>query len=222
MSHAAIVARSLGVPLVLEAPAEVLSESDGVTIVVDADRGRLVVAPEDGLLTAVRSRVTSTIGTDQPAGPVRTRDGVEVTVLANVASTVEARRALDGGAAGVGLLRTELAFLHSDHWPTQREHEASLAPVLEVLRGSPVTVRLLDFSNDKLPKFLARSSGTGPELLLGPTGGLDAQLRALVRVGADRGGACRRPLGMLNAWAKSGTGESAGPAPGATAKRSTT
>jgi phosphoenolpyruvate-protein kinase (PTS system EI component) len=109
---------------------------------------------------------------------------VEITVLANVASTVEARRALDGGAAGVGLLRTELAFLHVDHWPTQREHEASLAPVLEVLRGSPVTVRLLDFSNDKLPAFLAGSPTTGPDLLRGPTGGIDAQLRAVARVGA--------------------------------------
>jgi phosphoenolpyruvate-protein kinase (PTS system EI component) len=187
-SHSAIVARSLGVPLVSDSPAEVLSAPDGVTLVVDADRGRLVVAPEDGLLTEARSRVTSTVGTDQPGGPgvpVRTRDGVQVTVLANVASTVEARRALDGGAAGIGLLRTELAFLHADHWPTQREHEASLAPVLEVLRGRPVTVRLLDFSNDKLPAFLAGSPTSGPELLLGPTGGADAQLRALVRVGAD-------------------------------------
>jgi phosphoenolpyruvate-protein kinase (PTS system EI component) len=48
-----------------------------------------------------------------------------------------------------------------------------------------VTVRLLDFSNDKLPAFLAGAPTSGPELLLGPTGGADAQLRALVRVGAD-------------------------------------
>ena len=168
-SHAAIVARSLGVPLVSGVPPEALAVPDGVTVCVDGDEGALVVAPDEGLLSDVASRVTATAGDDGPltasaGAPVRTRDGVEITVLANVASTVEARRALDGGAAGVGLLRTELAFLHVDHWPTQREHEASLAPILEVLRGRPVTVRLLDFSNDKLPAFLAGAvtDGSGP------------------------------------------------------------
>jgi phosphoenolpyruvate-protein kinase (PTS system EI component) len=188
-SHAAIVARSLGVPLVSGAPAEVLAVPDGVTICVDGDAATLVVAPAEGQLAAVASRVTVTaeVGRRSPGAqvyPVSTGDGVEVTVLANVSSIVEARRAMDGGAAGVGLLRTELAFLHADHWPTQREHEASLAPVLEVLQGRPVTVRLLDFSNDKLPPFLAGSRTTGPDLLLGPNGGIEAQLRALVRAGA--------------------------------------
>ena len=188
-SHAAIVARSLGVPLVSGVPPEALAVPDGVTVCVDGDEASLVVAPGERLLSEMASRVTVTARDDgsltaSASGPVRTLDGVEITVLANVASTVEARRALDGGAAGVGLLRTELAFLHFDHWPTQREHEASLAPILEVLRGSPVTVRLLDFSNDKLPAFLAGAVTTGPDLLLGPTGGIDAQLRALVQVGA--------------------------------------
>jgi phosphoenolpyruvate-protein kinase (PTS system EI component) len=116
--------------------------------------------------------------------PARTRDGVDLTLLANVASAVEARRALDAGAAGVGLLRTELPFLDAADWPTRDEHIRRLAPVLEVLAGRPVTVRLLDFSNDKTPPFLAgRDPAASLANFLGDTAALTAQLSALASAG---------------------------------------
>jgi phosphoenolpyruvate-protein kinase (PTS system EI component) len=118
--------------------------------------------------------------------PARTLDGVEVALLANVASTVEARRALQAGAAGVGLLRTELAHLAATRWPSRAEHERSLRPVLDALAGRPVAVRLLDFTNDKKPPFLATYAGPPSlALLLADPDALDAQLSAVLSAGSS-------------------------------------
>ncbi|HET7243866.1 MAG TPA: putative PEP-binding protein, partial [Streptosporangiaceae bacterium] len=89
-------------------------------------------------------------------GPAATIDGQAITVLCNVASAAETKAGLARGAAGVGLLRTEIPFLDALAWPTLAEHRARLAPILGLLPGRTATVRLLDFSGDKIPPFLAR------------------------------------------------------------------
>ena len=114
--------------------------------------------------------------------PAETVDGTRVTLLANVASGVEARRAVEAGCDGVGLLRTELGFLDAHDWPLRAEHEAHLAPVLAPLAGLPVTVRLLDFTNDKRPAF-ADATALGLDGLLAHPDALDAQLAAIVAAG---------------------------------------
>ncbi|MDT7570019.1 MAG: multiphosphoryl transfer protein [Actinomycetota bacterium] len=181
-SHAAIVARSLGLPLVSQVDAAVLRTPDGVLLEVDGEAGRVCVDP---------ARAPSVVGESAEAVavsrslPATTRDGVDVRLLANIASPLEARRAVDAGAAGVGLLRTELLFLDGDTWPTAEQHEAQLRPILEVLAGRPVVVRLLDFSNDKVPAFvqpLLAASGSAP-VLLAARAALDAQLWAILRAG---------------------------------------
>src|SRR4051812_8300413 len=182
-SHAAIVARSLGLPLVSQVDAEVLRTPDGVLLEVDGDAGRVCVEPaRTASVAGERSAAALSLARSLPA---TTRDAVDVTLLANIASPLEARRALDAGASGVGLLRTELLFLDSDTWPTTEQHEAQLRPILEVLAGQPVVVRLLDFSNDKVPAFVApllAAAGSAP-VLLGARAALDAQLRAILSAG---------------------------------------
>jgi len=188
-SHASIVARSLGVPLVVGVDPAVIDAADGVPVLVDGGAGDVVVAPDDTTTAAVRARTVEQSEDEQRAAralPATTTDGVEVTLLANVSSTTEARRALDAGAEGVGLLRTELPFLDATGWPSEREHDEALRPVLEVLRGRPVVVRLLDFTSDKTPPFLAgHQAGSSLTLLLEHEDALDAQLRALLRNGWD-------------------------------------
>src|SRR5438874_720775 len=80
-----------------------------------------------------------------------TRDGRWITLLTNAATTVEIRAGLEAEADGVGLLRTELAFLEAQAWPSEDEHVRSLSPLLRLLRGRPATVRVLDFGSDKTP-----------------------------------------------------------------------
>jgi len=106
-----------------------------------------------------------------PPGPVATADGRVITVLCNVASAAETRRGLAAGATGVGLLRTEIPFTGALAWPTLDEHRAHLAPILGLLTGRTATARLLDFSGDKIPPFLAGLAGeAAPAATNGKTG----------------------------------------------------
>jgi phosphoenolpyruvate-protein kinase (PTS system EI component) len=118
------------------------------------------------------------------AGPARTADGQEITLLCNVASATETRLGLAAGAAGVGLLRTEIPFSGAAGWPSEAEHRAALDPVLGLLAGRPAVVRLLDFTGDKIPPFLAGQE-PGLAALLGRPRALADQLRAVLRSGRD-------------------------------------
>ena len=194
-SHAAIIARGLGVPMIAGTDPAVLATPAGQRGLLDADAGELIVGPEAGDLPAVLTghdlsqRQPGPVGSDEPA---RTADGREITVLCNVASAAETRRGLAAGAAGVGLLRTEIPYTEALAWPTLAEDQAQLEPILSLLTGRPATVRLLDFSGDKIPPFLRDEAGVGS----GPSGeaaGLAAllahrtalpdQLRAILQAG---------------------------------------
>ena len=116
--------------------------------------------------------------------PCVTRDGHPVRVLVNAATTGELERGIDAGADGVGLLRTELAFLDAAGWPSETSHRRALAPLLGRLSGLTATVRVLDFGGDKTPPFLRGTELRGLELLLDAPDALAAQLRAIAAEGA--------------------------------------
>lgn len=170
-AHAAVIARGLGTPMVVGVGAPLLELADGTSLAVDGDRGDAVVDPRVPP-PARRARAAAT-------GPAVTRDGVRIRVLANAAGAAEVRVALAAGAEGVGLLRTELAFLDAAAWPDEAAHRRMLEPVLELLGGRTATVRVLDFGGDKTPPFLHGSSERGIALLLGEPDALAAQLRAI-------------------------------------------
>jgi phosphoenolpyruvate-protein kinase (PTS system EI component) len=205
-SHAAIIARGLGVPMIAGTDPAVLAAPAGQRALLDADAGELIVGPEAGDLPAalaghdLSQRQPGPAGAAQLAGSVgavRTPDGREITVLCNVASVAETRLGLAAGAAGVGLLRTEIPYPEALAWPTLAEHQAQLAPILGLLAGRPATVRLLDFSGDKIPPFLrdeaaigsgpSGQAGVGPGLaaLLAHRTALPDQLRAILQAGRD-------------------------------------
>jgi phosphoenolpyruvate-protein kinase (PTS system EI component) len=117
--------------------------------------------------------------------PAVTRDGRGIRVLGNASSVAEVRMTLQAGAEGVGLLRTELAFLDAARWPSFDEHLRALDPVLSELAGRTATVRLLDFGGDKTPPFLHGVQGRGVELLLQEPEALAAQLRAILVAGKE-------------------------------------
>jgi phosphoenolpyruvate-protein kinase (PTS system EI component) len=189
-AHAAIVARSLGIPMVVGVGEPLLAAEAGGPLVVDGDAGTVVLEPEPQLVERVdaarrlrlRARERLLAEKDLPA---TTTDGRRVRVLANVASTAEVRAALAEGAEGVGLLRTELAFLDAPRWPGTADHAAFLEPVLAALGARVATVRVLDFGGDKTPAFIAGARERGIGLLLREPRALEAQLRAIVASRAD-------------------------------------
>jgi multiphosphoryl transfer protein len=188
-AHAAIVARGLGLPLVAGLGAAALALEPGELVVVDGAAGLVVASPSRERADAARAAVdrcerARTRARAQRDLPAQTVDGHRVTVLANVAGVAELELALDAGAEGIGLLRTELAFLDARDWPSEEQHARLLAPILEALGERPATVRVLDFGADKTPPFLAGEERRGIELLLAAPDALRAQLRAILRAAA--------------------------------------
>ena len=191
-AHVGIVARSLGIPILFGVEPDLLAVPDGTEVLLDVGLGRVVVEPDDAYraraeadaaaLNARRAQLAASRAT-----ALSTSDGRSIVVLANVASAAEAELAVRMDAPGIGLLRTEMPFLGAHQWPTYEQHLAELTAVLRPLAGRPVTVRTLDFADDKLPPFLraGRSGPLGPglALLLAEPEAFGAQLRAIIEAG---------------------------------------
>jgi phosphoenolpyruvate-protein kinase (PTS system EI component) len=186
-AHAAIVARSLGIPMVIGLGEELLSIAEEEPVVLDGSEGELVVSPTlaraaQARLAGQARRKARRAAAARSELPAVTTDGHVVSVLANVAGAEEVRLSLEAGAEGVGLFRTELSFLDARAWPRRQEHERVLRPALGALADRVAIVRLLDFGGDKLPPFLHGSEERGIQLLLEASGALDAQLQAMLAV----------------------------------------
>jgi phosphoenolpyruvate-protein phosphotransferase len=187
-AHAAIVARSLGMPMVVGLGADALDVEDGEEVVLDGDAGVLIRRPDPGRVAAARAMTEHRNTARRNAvarrlEPAETRDGHRLVVLANAASVAEVIEGAEQGAEGVGLLRTELGFLDVSAWPSHAQHLAFLKPILDRLEGRTATVRLLDFGGDKTPPFLHGVEGRGIELLLQAPEALRTQLAAVVEAG---------------------------------------
>jgi phosphoenolpyruvate-protein phosphotransferase len=188
-AHAAIVARSLGLPMVVGAGPELLEIADGEEVVVDGDRGIVVRRPGVERVAVARNDAQRRVQARQTAvtrrlEPATTTDGRTVRVLANASTAAELDAATEQGAEGVGLLRSELQFLEATAWPTAEQQSRSLRPVLQKLAGRTATVRLFDFGGDKTPPFLRGTTSRGIDLLLEAPAALKTQLTAIVDAGA--------------------------------------
>ena len=183
-AHAAIVARSLGIPMTVLTGPDLLQATNGMQIVVDGGEGTVILDPSAprarlaGAASEDRARVRAREIADSSL-PAETADGRRVRVLVNAAAPAELRAGLAAGAEGAGLIRTELAFLDSPAWPTRAHHVDMLAPLIGGLSGRTATVRVLDFGGDKVPPFLRDEPRRGIELLLAYPGAFRAQLTAI-------------------------------------------
>lgn len=190
-AHAAIVARSLGLPLATGLGPEALALDDGTLVALDGEAGTLLIDPEPEHARAMQARMQArqrARARDEAERelPAQTRDGTRLGVLVNVAGTAEVAAGLRAGAEGIGLLRTELGFMEATSWPTEAEHVALLHPILSALGERPAIVRVLDFGADKAPPFLRGTPERGVALLLAHRDAFAAQLRAIARVAAGR------------------------------------
>ena len=192
-AHTAILARTMGLPAVVGAGAEVLAVAPGATVVLDGTTGCLVVEPDEATLASYRQ---SQAAADQlraqslsRAGePAVTRDGRRVEVVANIGSADEARAALDAGAEGVGLLRTEFLYLGRASLPGEEEQYRAYRAILEAMGSRPVILRTLDIGGDKELPYLELAPEPNPflgvraiRLSLARPDLLHQQLRAALR-----------------------------------------
>ncbi len=183
-AHAAIVARSLGLPMVVGLGDDLLTVRPGAPVVVDGDIGTATLAAGSrrtraaGQAQAARNQLRLRARSDRDLAAV-TRDGRTIQVLVNAASAAEVAAGVEAGAEGVGLLRTEIAFLQDAGWPSLADHARLLKEVAAAACGRPIFVRLLDFGGDKTPPFLAGAGDRGIELLARHPDHLADQLAAI-------------------------------------------
>ncbi|EQM65768.1 phosphoenolpyruvate--protein phosphotransferase [Pseudomonas tohonis] len=197
-SHSAIVARALGIPALVGAGAGVLALEPGTPLLLDGGRGRLVVAPEQALLERARAEHQDRERLLREAEahknePARTRDGHRVEVCANLGDAAGAVAAVEQGAEGVGLLRTEFIFMAHSQAPDLASQEADYRKVFDALDGRPLVARTLDVGGDKpLPYWpIAHEENPflglrGVRLTLQRPKVMETQLRALLRAADGR------------------------------------
>ncbi|GIG22841.1 phosphoenolpyruvate-protein phosphotransferase [Cellulomonas chitinilytica] len=160
-SHTAILARSRGIPGVVAARGIDVLVGEGDVVLVDGSAGTVTVAPDDDQVAAALA-LAGQVRTFDGLG--RTADGHRVELLANVGDPADAAPAAAAGAEGVGLFRTEFAFLDRAEAPTLDEQVAAYRQVLAAFPGRKVVVRTLDAGADKPMPFLAGDPETNPAL----------------------------------------------------------
>ncbi|MDQ4079062.1 MAG: dihydroxyacetone kinase phosphoryl donor subunit DhaM, partial [Chloroflexota bacterium] len=153
-SHAAILARALGIPAVAGLGSTLQTIPRQTPIILDGTEGVLVVEPDEELLhqyqtEAEAGRVEQEAAREAAQAPAQTADGRRVEVGANVASVEEAEAAVANGAEGVGLLRTEFLYLERRELPSEAEQVAALRAIFAPLGDRPIIVRTLDVGGDK-------------------------------------------------------------------------
>ena len=157
-SHTAIVARSLDIPAAVGMNnASALIKQDDV-LIIDGDAGVTIVNPSPLVLAQYRARQERMLRDRKKLGrlkktPAITQDGTEITLLANIELPTDSAPALEAGANGVGLFRSEFLFMgragHLEKFPTEDEQFDSYCQTVVSMKGRPVTIRTLDVGADK-------------------------------------------------------------------------
>ncbi len=188
-SHTAIIARELGLPAVVGV-ADATRIADGTLVLVDGETGEVIVRPD----VATQATATGVITLPPFTGPGQTADGHRVVLSANVGAPREIARAVERGAEGVGLFRTEFCFLDRADEPSVAEQVAAYREVFAAFPGQRVIVRTLDAGSDKPLPFFTPIDEPNPVLglrgvrtAIRDPGVLDRQLQAIAEATAAEG-----------------------------------
>lgn len=171
-SHTAIVARSLDIPATVGVSnaSELIVQGDW--LIIDGDAGVVVVDPTPVVLDQYREKQARQIRDRKKLGklkktPSLTLDGTPITLLANIEFPDDCAHAMDAGAHGIGLFRSEFLFMgrtgHANQLPSEDEQFESYKRAVIAMKGRPVTIRTLDIGADK-PLDFAEQTALNPAL----------------------------------------------------------
>ncbi|AIO58996.1 phosphoenolpyruvate-protein phosphotransferase [Burkholderia mallei] len=171
-SHTAIVARSLGIPAAVGVQhASALIRQDDL-IIVDGDQGIVIVDPAPIVLEEYSYRQSEKALEQRKLqrlkfSPAQTLCGTKIDLLANIELPDDAKAAVDAGAVGVGLFRTEFLFMSKVRMPEEEEQFAAYKRAVELMHGMPVTIRTIDVGADKPLDVYDEGYETAPNPALG-------------------------------------------------------
>lgn len=196
-SHSAILARALEIPAVLGIPQVLDQVSDGQQAIVDGESGEVILSPDEDTLkryTALwkeqqEQKAMLSVYRDRKT---QDADGRNYELYSNIGSVAEAQIALENGAEGIGLFRTEFLFMDRTAMPTEQEQYEAYKAVSDIMQGKEVIIRTLDVGGDKEISYLKMESEQNPFLgwrairyCLEESDLFKVQLRALLRAGAE-------------------------------------
>lgn len=196
-SHTAIIARSLNIPAVAGAGMGIFDLAAGSTAILDGDGGQIYPHPTEADLEKAQQAQTDRaqlrdVEQQTRFQPAITTDGYRIEVVANIGGPEDAAPAVNAGAEGVGLLRTEFLFLNRTAPPTEDEQYAALSQMTQALNGLPLIVRTLDIGGDKHVPYLDQPDEDNPflgirgiRLCLERMDLFETQLRAILRAAQD-------------------------------------
>ncbi|ACB65254.1 MULTISPECIES: phosphoenolpyruvate--protein phosphotransferase [Burkholderia] len=171
-SHTAIVARSLGIPAAVGVQhASALIRQDDL-IIVDGDQGIVIVDPAPIVLEEYSYRQSEKLLEQRKLqrlkfSPTQTLCGTKIELYANIELPDDAKAAVEAGAVGVGLFRSEFLFMHQKEMPEEEEQFAAYKRAVEWMKGMPVTIRTIDVGADKPLEALDEGYETAPNPALG-------------------------------------------------------
>jgi phosphotransferase system enzyme I (PtsI) len=153
-SHTAIVAHALGIPAVVGLNDVTASVNAGDTVIIDGNRGIVVINPDEETIEQHRQYVQRWVEFEHALDRLRdlpavTLDGHEITLLGNIEFPSEAATVTAKGGEGIGLYRTEFLYLETETEPTEEDHYQAYCKVIEIMEGRPVVIRTLDLGADK-------------------------------------------------------------------------
>lgn len=196
-SHSAILARALEIPAVLGIPDALQQLTDGQTAIVDGATGQVLTEPDAETLyhytklqeEQLCQKAMLSIYRDKPTTDA---SGRSYQLYANIGSVMEAQAALENGAEGIGLFRTEFLFMDRPAMPDEEEQLEAYSSVSHLMKGKEVIIRTLDVGGDKEVSYLKMGSEQNPFLgwrairyCLSEQPLFKTQLRALLRAGAQ-------------------------------------
>lgn len=158
-SHTAIIARSLGIPAIVGAGKAVLDLQDGQHAILDGFNGKLYLNPVEADIASARAAQQQLQQRQEEArasrfAPAQTTDGYRVEIAANINRAADAPKAIEAGAEGVGLMRTEFLFLERASAPSEEEQYEAYSAMVQALNGRPLIIRTLDIGGDKEVPYL--------------------------------------------------------------------
>ena len=190
-SHAAIVARALAIPLIINAKRITTEALNGDYILVDGEQGIVHLRPEDTVASAFRDKIEMQAQAQERYASIRdkpaeTKCGTRISLQMNAGLMADLPSLASSGAEGVGLFRTELQFLTRNQVPKRGELAALYARVMDAAEDKRVVFRTLDIGSDKVLPYMKRVDEPNPAL----------GWRA-IRVGLDKPGVMRMQLQAL-------------------------
>ena len=202
-SHAAIIARTLNVPLVIGAERIVAEAENGDEIIVDGDGGAAFLRPIESVREAyaekiAAARLAQARYRELRDAPAESLDGVAIELSINAGLLSDMPSLFESGARGVGLYRTELQFMTRPTLPRRSDQAALYGRVLDAAQGAPVAFRTLDIGSDKVLPYMKRPREDNPALgWRAVRVGLDKPLAMKMQLQALLRGAGARPLTVM-------------------------